>query len=388
MKRITAITTIALLMLAGCGSGGKQTTDDVITVDVTKSYPKKELILQDFMDVEYIALDDADEFVTQGMVRAIGKEIILVRNRINDGDIFIFNRKTGKGLRKINRKGQGGEEYSNLTEIVLDENKNEIFVIAYSARKILVYDLFGNFKRSFPFADSGYYTYTFNFDAENLICYKSYSTTNLSDNLQPCHLIISKQDGSINRTIQIPFKNVKTPIFVMGEVTISPLYHRTIPYHGNWALAEASSDTVYNYVSDDNLTTPLIARTPSIHSMDIEVFLYPSVFTDRYYFMKTLKKEFDLARMKGFPSTDLMYDKQENAIFEYTVYNGDYTDNRRVDLSSNPVNHEIAICESLEAYQLVEDYKKGLLKGKLKEIAATLDEESNPVIMLAKHRKQ
>ncbi|MDR1557950.1 MAG: 6-bladed beta-propeller, partial [Tannerellaceae bacterium] len=43
---------------------------------------------------------------------------------------------------------------------------------------------------------------------------------------------------------------------------------------------------------------------------------------------------------------------------------------------------------SLDAYQLVENYKKGKLKeGKLKEIAATLDEDSNPVIMLAKHKK-
>jgi len=37
--------------------------------------------------------------------------------------------------------------------------------------------------------------------------------------------------------------------------------------------------------------------------------------------------------------------------------------------------------------QLVEAHKKGLLKGKLKEIAATLDEEDNPVIMLVKHKK-
>jgi len=37
--------------------------------------------------------------------------------------------------------------------------------------------------------------------------------------------------------------------------------------------------------------------------------------------------------------------------------------------------------------QLTEDYKKGILKGKLKEIAATLREDSNPVIMLIKHKK-
>ena len=32
-------------------------TNELITVDVTKNYPEKELTLQDFMDVEYIPLE-------------------------------------------------------------------------------------------------------------------------------------------------------------------------------------------------------------------------------------------------------------------------------------------------------------------------------------------
>lgn len=37
---------------------------------------KKDLILQDFMDVEYIPLETNDEFINQGFVRATGKDII------------------------------------------------------------------------------------------------------------------------------------------------------------------------------------------------------------------------------------------------------------------------------------------------------------------------
>ena len=104
-------------------------------VDVTVSYPKKELILQDFMDVEYIPLETKDDFICQGLVLAIGKDIILARNRIRDGDIFIYDRKTGKGLKKINREGQGGEEYTFIQRIVLDEKQNEIFVLDHFSRK-------------------------------------------------------------------------------------------------------------------------------------------------------------------------------------------------------------------------------------------------------------
>ena len=110
MKWIITIPAILLFALAGCGKD-KQSTNELITVDVTVSYPKKELILQDFMDVEYIPLETKDDFICQGLVLAIGKDIILARNRIRDGDIFIYDRKTGKGLKKINREGQTGAVY-------------------------------------------------------------------------------------------------------------------------------------------------------------------------------------------------------------------------------------------------------------------------------------
>ncbi|MRY77552.1 6-bladed beta-propeller, partial [Parabacteroides distasonis] len=55
MKWIITISAILLFALAGCGKD-KQSTNELITVDVTKNYPEKELTLQDFMDVEYIPL--------------------------------------------------------------------------------------------------------------------------------------------------------------------------------------------------------------------------------------------------------------------------------------------------------------------------------------------
>lgn len=56
MKWIITISAILLFTLAGCGKD-KQSTNELITVDVTKNYPEKELTLQDFMDVEYIPLE-------------------------------------------------------------------------------------------------------------------------------------------------------------------------------------------------------------------------------------------------------------------------------------------------------------------------------------------
>jgi hypothetical protein len=126
--------------------------------------------------------------------------------------------------------------------------------------------------------------------------------------------------------------------------------------------------------------------------MEPEVFLFPGVLTDRYYFMQTIKKEFNFATNTGLPRTDLMYDKQEKAIFECAVYNGDFTDKKPMSLVYEyPMftfaNSEIAFIKRLEAGDLIDAYKEGKLNGKLKEIAAGLDEDSNAVIMLAKYRE-
>ena len=79
MKTLIFIETILLLVMTSCGSDNAS-TDGFITVDVTKSSysPKKELVLQDFMDVEYIPLETNDEFINQGYVQAVGEKYIIV----------------------------------------------------------------------------------------------------------------------------------------------------------------------------------------------------------------------------------------------------------------------------------------------------------------------
>lgn len=378
-----------MLLLITAGLGGCKpavTHEELITIDVTANHPKKELVLQDFMDVEYIPLETNDEFITQASVMAIGNQYILVKNWANDGNIFVFDRKTGKGIRKINRKGQGAEEYAFINGIVLDEENDEMFVNSASTKKIFVYDLEGNFKRSFEHTKDAEYLNVFNYDKDNLIRYdmSGYYKEGESRGDKAYHAIISKQDGSITRPIFIPFDIIKAPAVQKGDgfavTSIRPL----IPNHTDWLLVETSSDTVYKYLSKENALIPFLVKTPSA---DPEILLTMGTLTDRYYFMQTIKKVFDFTTMRGFPSTDLVYDKAEKAVFEVSVFNEDFVEKQKVNLTSQPVNGEIATFQNLQAGQLVEAYEKNGLKGKLKEIAAGLDEESNPVLMLMKYKK-
>lgn len=390
MKRVITISAVILsVVTAGCGEGNKRSADDLAIIDITADYPKKDLILQDFMDVEYIALETSDEFITQGVIKAVGEKLIITTNRNLDGDIFIFDRKNGKGLRKINRLGQGPEEYTQFTDIILDEENNDIYIIAYSSRSILVYDLNGNFKRKFMFdGNMAFYNYTFNYNKEFLICHKGYSPG--IETAHSSHILISKQNGLVDREIHLPYNGtIKTPVIIEEEGSITPGFFLTVPTHNSWVLMRTSSDTIYNYFLDGQLN-PIIIRTPTIHSMNPEIFLFPTVITDRYYFMRTMKKEIDFTTFKGFSGNDLMFDRQEKSIFEYAVFNNDFSPKRELSLGQKPgsfINQEIATCLTLNAFDLIEANERGELKGRLKEIAAELNEDSNPVIMLVKQKK-
>ena len=403
MKRNSSIMVVILILMAGCGGCRKSNTsnddsnsvsskdtfievmprDTFITVDVSKQYPKKELILQDIMDVEYIALESSDEFVCQGIVLYIGKEIMLVRNRIEDGIIFIFDRN-GKGLRKFNRRGQGPEEYLEYYWSFLDEDNGEIYVNQIM-RPINVYDLHGKFLRKID-NDEGW-NRIFSFDSKCLIARER---TDLFDNIPSNNqrfALLSKQDGSVVKDFRIYYEKKVEPLIKnsSGNAGAGAPILPVISYRDSWLLMEPSSDTIYRVTPDYNMT-PFMARTPPIQSMKTGILLNPSIFTDDYYFLETVKLEYDLIRWEGFPTTNLAYDRIGNAIFEYTVYNDDFREKGPVNLAwQRTTNSEIAFFQLFEAHDLLEANEKGHLKGKLKEITAELNEDSNPVIMIVKY---
>ena len=395
MKIKIAILSLLLFIIFGCGGGSKSgvVNDAFISVDVAKNYPQKELILQDFMDVEYVALETNDDFLCQGVVLAIGKDFIIVKNNINDGDIFIFDR-TGKGLRKFNHMGQGPEEYTSLAWVVLDEDNNELFL--NDVNRVLVYDLFGKFKRSFRHNEGSSYANMYNFDRENLMCQDISYDYDEGATGKPPYVIISKLDGSVIKDISIPFQQKKPSMKSInqnGETRYISLSSFTlasvIPYYDSWIITVYTTDTVFRYFPDHSMT-PFIVRTPSIQSDNFKALLSPGILTERYFFLHSSNIEPETQGPPSFSTvflkTYLMYDRQENAIYEYTVYNDDYSDKISVSMSQRTINNAIAFWQKIEAHELVEAQEKGKLKGKLKEISVGLEEESNPVIMLVKNK--
>lgn len=376
----------ALLGLASC-TGEKKEKEAFITVDITASYPEKDLVLQDFMDVEYVPLETSDEFLAQGNIAFVGENIVVATN-MRQGDILLFDRATGKGIRKINHKGFGPEEYIMPYNVVLFEDKNEMFVNDGLTSKIQVYDLDGNYKRTISYKRGALVTVLIDFDTDNFLSQNIYAPEN--ENSGETFLFLSKKDGSMT-DIKVPYQERKSIALVRVNEDGSmqgafPENSDFIdPFRDGWLLTEPSADTIYFYKADRSLK-PFIVRTPSVQTMSPEVFLFPGVLTDDYYFMQSVTKEYDFDKNEGMPSTPLVYDVAEQKIYKYTVHNADYED-REENLSKQNVNNKIAFYQALPADELIEALEDGKLKGKLSDIAAHLDIEDNPVVMIVKPKK-
>ena len=385
------------LFLFGCGDGKQKESDGLITVDVSKSYPKKELILQDLFDIEYVPLETTDEMLTEGHIQYIGDNYMIFKNLGRmAGEIFIFDRQ-GKAVRKINRLGQSGEEYLNILGIDYDEQTDELFVNSHYMKKIQVYDLDGNYKRGFDYLEDLLYDPVRVLDRERLIVYDDYFNLDEPDVKRDCFLVLSRQDGHLLEKITIPYGAKKSAVITKRDMNgkVTGLWGirnaNMVPYQDGWLLIERSADTIYTYSASRGLK-PLIVRTPSVQGMDPEVYLFPTIFTDRYVFMQAVERSFNFGVDKDVPRTNLIYDKTEQMAYEGEVINRDFEGMpvnlwfaHRVIMEFN--DDEIAFATRLEAPDLVDALNDGKLRGPLKEIASDLDEEDNPVILIAKYKR-
>lgn len=86
------------------------------------------------------------------------------------------------------------------------------------------------------------------------------------------------------------------------------------------------------------------------------------------------------------PKVNLVYDKKDNKIYRYEVYNADF-DGRKENLTGCALDNTIAFSAQLLADELKEAETQGKLKGELKQIASALHEDDNPVILLAKYKE-
>ena len=381
MKRLYTITLLLASMLLSCGGGKgeaqkQKVSDGLWTFDVTKEYPTKEIYIQDIADVDYIPLETNDSILWRGReVLYLDEDYIVGANR-NNG--VYFHDGKGKALNMFNKMGQGPKEYSDMYKVQYDKKSDEIYI--NDMFKYYVYDKEGNFKRSFQGIEDKLYSRIEQFfilNEDELIQY----------NYNNHYTRVSRLTGEHLGDIKLGVADSTTTLrFKKNNMIFNTIVSHFTKDKEGYIITSFPSDTTYLLTSNLQLK-PIGVRIPPVSSQDVPVFLLPVKNTPRYYFMSTIKKE------DSFPTKAYMMDKKTNQIYYLKDYfkNKDYIGLKvHLDMFGPSVlaNLPNNVCvQSLNITKLCEAYEEGKLSGKLKDIAANLKEDDNPVLMIIKFRE-
>ena len=375
MNKFNAILLICIVLLftSGC-TPRSQNESDLIHINVSRSYPVKEINLAEIAKIEFLQLEMHDDFLLRGNPRVITDNKIIFGE--SNGDIFIFLRD-GKPLSRFNRRGGGAEEYATLRGLIYDEKSDEIFVLA--PNRIMVYSLTGEFKRTIPLLEeSSIFAGGFvNFNSKLLLLYDY-------NNAYPAPFsLISKKDGSVVETVNMPNGN-KIDSRVTRESQgaffhFFPPMHHIIWYNDGFLLNSYATDTLF-FLSQSKELSPFLVRTPELHSNPI-VTLSGFIETGNYQFFQTTRLRIENEIL---PQTFLMRNKTTGSIYRQRIVFDDFR-GREVTISHATIattqNSRLGLI-SLDLTELQDANDEGRLSGRLREIVENSEEDGNNVFML------
>jgi len=382
MKTYQLILAFSILaLLYSCSPSSKE--NNLLTIDVTKNYPKIKLKLEDIADIKYVKLKDHPDYLVDSRVLSFGEKYIIVRGE--NEELLIFDHK-GDLTNRIKRVGNGPHEYLYASNLYLDEEKKELLVHDSLLHKFFVYSLDGDFIREGKTGDENY---IYSFNEEEFICHNKVTDKVYSDMI-PYFSLISKEDWLVKKEIRLPIDEIRDIIVEKeipgGTFNYSPMHYPLIRCLEGFALNDVASDTIYKYSYDGNLF-PFIVRKPSIKSMRSPVYLRFGVETGKYIFL-TLTAIDEENDDEMFPSVELVYDKEKKTIHEYQVLFEDWPEMPIIFDAEmiNRTNIDRYGCVTFNTMSLVEYYRANRLKGKLRDIVANMDEEDNSVVMMLRFK--
>lgn len=392
MKTQKLILLLSIFLIGTQLISSQSKTGDLPVFDFSKDYPQKKLRLQDMADIEYVPLETTDDILLGGSseLSAVTDKYILV-HEARLGDIFVFDRKTGKLYSHFNHKGQGGMEYNWINNgTILDEKKEEIYVCS---QFIQVYSLKGEYKRRLKINGFDHYMKIFNYDDESLLIYDDVNIEpgRESRTKKDPYSLVSKKDGSLISVLGIHFlKRYSNAIAQKLEGDMwRPLrisYPQNMHYGSDLMIMDISSDTLYQLSPNKGLI-PLLLRTPSIHASEPRNIWFPLVTTDKYLLIGTFLLDFNSI---GGKIPAFMYDIKTGEINKVSILDAEY-DTRawsqgRWEPSGSPAIAKNMYAEFIQASSVIDAYKGKRLKGNGPKIAKTLVEDDNPVVRILKFK--
>lgn len=355
-------------VLLGCSCTSTDQEKGLTTIDLSKDYPKKEILLSEIADIQYVYMNEGNDYIYGGNPLYVSDHTFVF---YSEGS-FLFFTKDGQPKSKFNHQGNGPDEYDYFSKVVYDEANDELYIL--SEKRLIVYSSSGVHKRTIALllSDDKRITSMANYDNGSLLLFDS-------DNF----VLISKADGSELKRLDVSSdEKVKLYAIKQEEQRVSVIastQNQIVNYKDGLLLSDYSTDTVYFFNKNKELI-PVLIKQPSIHSMDPVIYVNAFVEAADYLFYRKITVKVQNGQL---PSVYLMQNKKDGTVYEQEIKMDDFK-GKQVEIAP-----EILTSSSqrglvvLDLVELEEAYADGRLKGKLKELMEKIDRENgNNVYML------
>lgn len=337
MKKPAILLSVLSSLLISCNTTQQQKST-VVEIDVTQSYPQKEIRLSEIASIKYVQLDDSnEEYLFNGYQLTFTENNIVVFNQPT-GDILFFDHQ-GKPKSKFNHKGSGPNEYQMVSHAVYMEQTDELYTLFRN--KIQVYSSTGEYKRTLTLPAKAWITEIIGIDNNTLLVYDNSRKYSLAlgqlnsmsgvdtpqnspkkeDILPAAYACISTEDGRVMNTIDIPEDpTVSLSVaFEQGEIKgVTPgKCNRIVRYNKGLLLRNQETDTAYFYNLQTMETTPAYIQLPSVKSLSPMVYVNNLVQADKYDFIEiyTLR----IAQPGKLESKYLVRDRESDTTYETKI---------------------------------------------------------------------
>ncbi len=377
---------VCMLLLAG-SQGLQSQSGSLPVVDLSKNYPLEKLRLQDMASVEYVPLETTDDILLSGnaALSAVGEKYILVHEH-QLGDIYLFDRHTGKLKFHFNHKGQSGMEYTWIKNgTILDEKAEEIYVCS---QFIQVYSLEGKYKRTLKINCFDHDMSILNYDDQSLLIYDDIviEPGREKETTHTPYRFISKKDGSPMGTLDIYFPQRVPLAIAQQEGNMWRPYKFSYPSNARFGddlmLMNVSSDTLYK-LSPQKRLTPIFTRTPSVYASKLRNIWMPLLTTDKFMLFGTFVIDFNST---GGKIPKFMYDFKTGQVKRVSIIDHELNYGirgpREWDSGSGTAIAKNKSAEFVSAPAMLEAYQKKRLKGNGNEVAKNLLEDDNQVVRI------
>jgi len=383
----------------GCTSN-QQTDGDITEINVSGNYRDKEILLSDIADISYVQFkaDNNSDYLFRGDPLAVTENAIVIYNTATHD--FLFFTKDGSPKSVFNKRGNGPEDYLNISHAVYDEQKDELFAV--ERNRIKVYSSEGEYKRTLTVPKNVWISEIASFDENSLLLFDNTEKMALAlkrmqdekvvvsdepEGYASSFVRISKIDGDVEEYIRVPQNfniELSAPFQFSSGDMIHQIFGRTdhiLNYKEGFLLYNHETDTVFFYDKTETLI-PTFVRTPSISATSPMVYVNGIVETDNYQFLSLITLK--IARPGLLQSDHLVRDKQDGTIYKQRIVFDDYDDK---EIFISPINimrtrdSKVGLI-TLPLFELKEANSANKLKGQLKSLVESMDEEENDICVL------